>query len=210
MRRRTLEVALPDPPDAAGVRDGLRKPPPRRSARGWWLERIVAGAPLDLWEAATGWDPATTVSRLSDEDVLSGIRQAARLRNDPVWAAAVLARAWDPTLVAALPPEDREAAVLARLSSDHKASAATLLSTVPAPWSVDFSLAVLTRLGAEKAPALTVAQAMPHLLRGLHRDSLPALEAWLAAARQDSSLATNLRNLLQFHSVKRSISEAFR
>ncbi|GAA6525552.1 DUF5691 domain-containing protein [Intrasporangium sp. DVR] len=209
-RRRTVEVALPDQPDAAGARDGLRKPPPRRSARGWWLERIVAGAPLAVWEAATGWDPATIVSRLSDEDVLSGIRHAARLRKDPVWAAALLGRAWDPALVPALPPQDREAAVLARLSADPKASPAALLGSVPAPWSVEFSLAALTSLGAAKAPGPALAQAMPHLLTGLHRDALPALEAWLATARQDSSLATNLRTLLQFHSVKRSISEAFR
>jgi len=209
-RRRTLEVTLPDEPDPSGVRDGLRKPPPRRSARGWWLERIVAGAPLGTWEAATGWDPATTVSRLSDEDVLSGIRQAARLRKDPVWAAALLARSWDPTLVAALPADEREGAVLDRFAADPKAAAASLLASVPAPWSAHFSLAVLARLAAGKAPALTVTQAVPHLVDGLHPDALPALEAWLARVRQDSSLATHLRNVLQFHSVKRSISEAFR
>ena len=81
--KRSLEMALPDPPDAAGVRDGLGKPPGRRSVRGWWLERICAGAPLDVWTDAAGWDPATIVSRLSDADALSGIRQAVRLRRDP-------------------------------------------------------------------------------------------------------------------------------
>ena len=209
-RRRTLEITLPDEPDPTGVRDGLHKPPPRRSARGWWLERIVAGAPLGTWEAATGWDPATTVSRLSDEDALSGIRHAARLRKDPVWAAALLARSWDPALVAALPAADREDAVLDRFTADPKAAVASLLASVPTPWSARFSLAVLARLGAEKAAALTVTQAVPHLVHGLHPEALPALEAWLARVRQDSSLATHLRNVLQFHSVKRSISEAFR
>ncbi|MDV3222053.1 DUF5691 domain-containing protein [Intrasporangium sp.] len=209
-RGRALEVTLPHPPDAAGVRDGLGKPPPRRSAHGWWLERIVAGAPLDVWEEVTGWDPATTVSRLSDTDALSGIRQAARLRNDPVWAAAVLAHMWDPTLVPALARADREAVVLARLSADRKASPASLLAAVPPPWSAEFSLGVLTRLDSAKAPGLLLAQAMPQLLAGLHHEALPALEAWLARDRDDTAVATQLRTLLQFHSVKRSISEAFR
>jgi hypothetical protein len=207
--KRSLEVALPDPPDTAGVRDGLGKPPGRRSVRGWWLERIVAGAPLDIWVEATGWEPATTVSRLSDEDALSGIRQAVRLRRDRAWAAAVLTRVWDPELIPALPTAEREAAVLARLASDKNASVAGLLTAVRAPWSAEFSLAVLSRLGTMRAPAAHLPQAMPQLLAGLHRDALPALEAWLARSRNESSVATHLRNLLQFHSVKRSISEAF-
>ena len=87
---------------------------------------------------------------------------------------------------------------------------AGLLAAVPPPWSAEFSLAVLARLGTLKAPGVHLPQAMPQLLAGLRRDALPALEAWLARARNESSVATNLRNLLQFHSVKRSITEAFR
>ena len=67
----------------------------------------------------------------------------------------------------------------------------------------------VSRLGTMRAPAAHLPQAMPQLLAGLHRDALPALEAWHARARNESSVATHLRNLLQFHSVKRSISEAF-
>ncbi|WP_034723140.1 DUF5691 domain-containing protein, partial [Intrasporangium chromatireducens] len=37
VRKRGLEVSLPDEPDAAGWRDGLTAPPRGRSARGWWL-----------------------------------------------------------------------------------------------------------------------------------------------------------------------------
>ena len=207
--KRSLEVTLPDAPDATGRRDGLGKPPGRRSVRGWWLERICAGAPLDLWTDVTGWGPATIVGRLSDADALSGIRQAVRLRRDPLWAAAVLTRVWDPELVPALPAAERETVVLARLTTDKSASVAGLLAAVPQPWSAEFSLAVLARLATLKAPSVHLPQAMPQLLAGLHRDALPALEAWLARARNESSVATHLRNLLQFHSVKRSISEAF-
>lgn len=208
--RRTLDVALPDEPDLAGRRDGLGRPAGRRSARGYWLERIAAGAPLEVWTEETGWDPATIVSQLSEGDALSGIRRAVRLRRDPVWAEAVLASVWDPALVPALPAGRREATVLARLGAADPAAIAGVIGSVPGPWSAAFSLAVLARLGAAKGAATHVAQAMPQLLAALHPDALPAVEAWLARVREDVRLATNLRNLLQFHSVKRSITEAFR
>jgi hypothetical protein len=51
---------------------------------------------------------------------------------------------------------------------------------------------------------------MPHLLAGLSSAALDPLELWIEAAGSDQTLTTNLRNLLQFHSVKRSITEAFR
>jgi hypothetical protein len=208
--KRSLEVALPDEPDTAAVRDGLTKPPRGRSTRGWWLERLAAGAPLTVWTEATGADPATTLSRLSDADALSGIRTAVRERHDSAWAAALLARAWEPTLLPALSPADREAALLARLAAGEVGSVVAALGTLTTPWSARFSLHLLAALGAAKAPALHVSPAMPHLLAGLHPDALGALESWLAQLRDDRHLANLLRNLLQFHSVKRSITEAFR
>lgn len=208
--RRTLEVALPDEPDAAARRDGLTKPPRGRSARGWWLERIAAGAPLGVWTTATGVDPATTLDRLSDADALRGIRTAVRERRDAVWAAAILARTWDPALLAALPPADREAPVLARLAAGELPAAVSALGALSTPWSARLSLHLLGALGSAKAPSPHVAQAMPHLLSGLHPDALGALESWLSRVHDDRHLANQLRNLLQFHSVKRSITEAFR
>lgn len=208
--RRSLEVVLPDERDAAARRDGLTRPPRGRSARGWWLERLAAGAPLSVWTDATGADPATTLSRLSDADALSGIRAAVRERRDPVWAAAILARDWDPTLLTALPPAEREAPVLARLAARELPSAVSALGALSTPWSARLSLHLLAALGSAKAPSLHVTQAMPHLLAGLHPDALGALESWLSRVHGDRHLANQLRNVLQFHSVKRSITEAFR
>lgn len=209
--RRSLEVTLPDAPDEAAVRDGLGKPPPGRSARGWWLERLAAGTPLEVWTDASGGDPATTVQRLSDDDALRGIRRAARARRDGSWAEALLERSWDPSLVEALPRGARERVVLGRLTSGARTAPETsvLLALPAAPWSADFSRQVVARLRSSKIPAPVVGQAMPHLVSGLHPQSLAALEDWLAHARDDTALATHLRNLLQFHTVKRSISEAF-
>jgi hypothetical protein len=209
--KRTLEVRLPDEPGPAGVRDGLGKPPARRSARGWWLEQISAGAPLAVWTEASGVDPATTARRLSDDDALAGIRRAVRARRDGEWAFALLQLGWDASLVGALPRQQREEAVLARVESspDRPVETAALLATVDPPWSPRFSAALVASLQASKTGPMVVAHAMPHLVAGLNPTALGALESWLAQAGADRALSTNLRHLLQFHSVKRSITEAF-
>ena len=210
--RRTLEVRMPDEPDALGVRDGLGKPPPRRSARGWWLEQLSAGAPLSVWTDASAADPATTAGRLSDADALAGIRRAVRARRDGEWALALLQLGWDASLVPALPRREREAVVLKRVETaiDRPHEVAALLGTIDPPWSADFSTALVTRVRASKVGSMVVAHAMPTLVAGLHPEALDALESWLVHAGGDRALGTNLRHLLQFHSVKRSITEAFR
>ncbi|MEW1951895.1 DUF5691 domain-containing protein [Terrabacter sp. NPDC080008] len=215
MLGRGLEVLLPDEPDAAGVRDGLGKPPPRRSARGWWLEQLCAGAPLEIWPELTGADPPATVKRLTDAqtaDALAGIRRAAAVRRDPEWAAALLERGWDPTLVPALPRERRERVVLTRVDATNQRphEIAAVVGAVDPPWSPDFSVALVSRLRASKFGSAMVVATMPQLLAGLHPAALDPLERWLASTGADQTLTTNLRNLLQFHSVKRSITEAFR
>jgi hypothetical protein len=212
---RGLEVILPDEPDPAGVRDGLGKPPPRRSARGWWLEQICAGAPLDVWPELTGADPSATVKRLWDgqqQDALGGIRRAVRARRDPRWAAALLDRAWDATLVPALPRESRERVALMRVdaTTDRVHELSAVVGAVEPPWSPDFSVALVSRLRGSKIGSAMVLATMPHLVAGLHPAALDALERWLESAGADQTLTKNLRNLLQFHSVKRSITEAFR
>ncbi|GGN06783.1 hypothetical protein GCM10009721_38070 [Terrabacter tumescens] len=212
---RGVEVTLPDEPDPAGVRDGLGKPPPRRSARGWWLEQLCAGAPLEVWAELTGADPSATVKRLTDAqatDALAGIRRAVQARRDPEWAAALLERGWDATLVPALPRERRERIVLQRVdaTTERVHEIGSVVGSVDAPWSPDFSVALVSRLRASRFGSAMVMASMPHLLAGLHPAALDPLERWIESTGADQTLTTNLRNLLQFHSVKRSITEAFR
>lgn len=209
--KRGLEVTLPDEPDRAGVRDGLGAPPPRRSSRGWWLERLAAGAPLDVWTTATGADRATTLRRLSDDDALSGIRRAAWLRRDADWALALLEKVWDPRLLEVLPQTRREAVVLARLvaAEDDFSGFGALLGHVPAPWTAQFSDAVVMRLQHARLVGPVAVTTIAGLVEGLHPRSLRGVEAWLDQSRDDPALSTHLRHLIQFHSVKRSITEAF-
>ncbi|GAA2746919.1 hypothetical protein GCM10009868_34270 [Terrabacter aerolatus] len=215
MLGRGLEVLLPDEPDPAGVRDGLGTPPPRRSARGWLLEQICAGAPLEVWAELTGADPSATVKRLADAqatDALAGIRRAVRARRDPEWAAALLERGWDATLVAALPRERRERVVLTRIdaTTDRVHEIGAVVGAVDPPWSADFSVALVSRLRASRVGSAMVLATMPDLLVGLHPAALDPVERWIEHGGGDQTLTTNLRNLVQFHSVKRSITEAFR
>jgi hypothetical protein len=210
--RRSVEVRMPDDPDVGAVRDGLGKPPLRRSTRGWWLEQLAAGAPLEVWTEASGADPSTTLRQVTSDDALGGIRRAVRARRDGDWAFALLQLGWDPTLVEALPRRRREAVVLARVEkvTDRPHETAALLGHVDPPWSPDFSIALVAGLRRSKVGPVVVAHAMPYLVAGLHPGSLDALESWTVQGGTDRALTTNLRNLLQFHSVQRSITEAFR
>lgn len=205
--RRHLEVRLPDDPDAAGRRDGLGKPPPGRSARGWWLERIVAGAPFEAWGAPV----EKVVPRLKDQDAIAGLRRAAAVRRACDWARVLLDLGLEPELLAVLPPEEREARVLDELGSTSPSSLPSLLQNLPLAWSPQLSAAVVNRLAGLKAeqigPALEVL--MPRLVRGLHPDAIPALQRWRAKAQLSRPHDDKLGSLSQSRTLRQTISEAF-
>ncbi|WP_345264318.1 DUF5691 domain-containing protein [Nocardioides nanhaiensis] len=211
--RRQLEVRLPDDPDAAGRRDGLTAPPRGVSARGWWLQRIVAGAPFGAWDA-----PAVrTVLRLRDEDAIAGLRRAAIARKDAEWARALLDRGPDPRqpttpeLLGILPAPEREGRVLAALPTTAPTALQPLLGVLPPAWSPRVSAAVVDRLAALKpeqvGPALEAL--VPRLVRGLHLDSAPALERWRARAQLLPHHDSRIRSLIQSRTLRATISEAF-
>jgi hypothetical protein len=114
--------------------------------------------------------------------------------------------------VPALPRAQREDVALARvdLTTHRPHELAGILGSIDPPWSPEFSVALVSRLRASKLGPALVTAAMPRLATGLHPAALEALEEWVASSGADQSLTTNLRNLLLLHSVKRSISEAFR
>lgn len=207
---RSVQIELPEDPDAAGVRDGLGRPPAQRSARGWWLEQICAAAPLGLWAELVRADPATVLRRIDDPDARLGLIRAARAQSDAEWASALLAQSWDPTLLAALVATDREPAVLRLVEgTDNGFTVEASLRRLQLPWSDQFGHGLLARLRASKESAALVSILTAQLSLGLGEDCLPDLEAWLDAAGDERNLTTNLRQLLQLLSVRRSIAEAF-
>jgi hypothetical protein len=206
--RRHLDVRLPDDPDAAGRRDGLERPPPGRSARGWWLERIVAGAPFDVWGASAD----TVVPRLAQEDAVAGLRRAASVRRTPDWARALLDHGGlDPQLLTVLPPEEQEARVVDALGTMAPSSVPAVLDTLPAQWSPRLSGAVVSRLAALKPEEIgpTLQVLLPRLVRGLHPDAVPALERWRARAQLRPRQHDLLGSLIQSRTLRQTISEAF-
>jgi hypothetical protein len=207
--RRTIDVTLPDDPDAAGGRDGLGKPPPGRSRRGWWLERIVAGAPLEIWTEISGADPATTLHRLSDADARAGVRRAVLARRDPGWAKALLADLFAADLLEILPGPEREQIAVDRLRGLKPAEVFALLPGLPQPWTPSLSAAVVSRALAEKDPRLLVAHLVEDYGERLHPDSIGPLQAWRSRADLTARLDSRIAGLVQLHSVKRSITEAF-
>lgn len=205
--KRELEVALPGEPDAAGVRDGLGKAPGGRSKRGWWLERVVAGAPLEIWTEASGHDPAAVVSRIKDEDALRGLRRAVRTRRDGTWAKALLARGWDVRLLDLLPPSERDQLALAQLAKGRGARHLGLvLAALPPPWSAQVSDAVIDRLAEDDQADLAFRHLFDELAAGLHPDALIRLDRW---RQRPDGIPRPAASLLKFRSLKRSITEAF-
>jgi hypothetical protein len=209
--RSSLAVALPDAPDAAGVRDGLDRPPPGTSQRGHWLQRIVAGAPLDFWTDLTDADPADVLAGLDHDDVRRGLVRAALTRGDRRWALALLRDRWDDALLAALDPDHREGLARERLTArlaTHQVMG--LLEAVPGPWGLPLSSAVLARLAAGPDTPVLLDRLGPRLAADLHPDGTPLLRRWLAQRGLGPRVTGAVSNLLQFQSLRRTITEAHR
>ncbi|GAA1181770.1 hypothetical protein GCM10009584_24900 [Ornithinimicrobium humiphilum] len=214
--RTRLDVELPDDPDPAGVRDGLVPPPRGVSARAWWLQRIVAGAPLSIWTDATGTDPEATYGLIPSDEARAGVREAVLRRGDRGWAQAIARtrgarrNPLDPAIVALLDPAEAERLVLAGAEVGG-AALATVVQGAPPRWSRALTLGLLdrcrrTRTSADLAPPLVqlVARA-----GDLHPDGLPVLQDWLATDPPPEPARRLLRELVQLLSLYRSIEEAF-
>jgi Family of unknown function (DUF5691) len=211
--RKGIEVALPDDPDPAGIRDGLVDPGKGVSRRGRWLEEIVTGAPLWVWTDLVGGNPAKVVAMLRGENataVLPALRTAAAVRGEVVWARALLAAGWDTRLLALLPDSEREALLVDRLGRRPLSEVAHELVQAPTPWGPELSAVVVTKIGLEKDAGHAVRVLRETLATALHPTTAPAVERLMKGAGEDGFLRRALRDVLQHQSLHRSISEAFR
>ncbi len=123
-------------------RDGIvPKPPSGVGERAWWLEEVLARAPLPTGPAADFMarpvpdDWASTVHR--------GLARAAAIQSDPNWAAAILdvlgtATPRDRAIAAALYPildgDQLAQRAIAALTQGASATWGPLLVACPAPW----------------------------------------------------------------------------
>jgi hypothetical protein len=198
LRKSLTVAALPEPDDTAR-RDGIGDAPSGALRQAWYLEQMVAGAPLSVLTEVTGTDPAGVLGLDREGALWPGLLRAVTTRRDSAWARGMLEQFWDAGLVAALAPDEREVVARRALrSSGADPAAAAILAAVPGSWGPELSLATaewVTRvIGTASRPAplpLDIAVAAR-----LHPAALPALRRSLAtceAAEADAARTVALR-----------------
>ena len=117
------EIALPDDLDAAMIRDGISRTPPRGiGERAWWLLQLVAATPLAVWDEI-GLTPERAAT-LDHTELRRGLVLAAESQQNPRWASFLAQEA------------------LERLRDGET----ELAERLPAPWPRDLSAAALQLL----------------------------------------------------------------
>ncbi|MBE7324593.1 hypothetical protein IEQ44_08005 [Nocardioides sp. Y6] len=211
--RRRLEVAVPDAPDAAGVRDGLApaKGTPTVQQRAGWLRQLVEEAPLTTWTDVTDRPPAATVAMLRGDTTLLGLLTEAVVRTrDPEWAQALHgAGVADPRLHPLLPAATRRTLVLAGLAKRPLPPATgDLLRAGPHPWEPEVARAVLQALADPQRPEVVhhVAPVLAHALPAdVHADVRSLVDRVHGIDRRKL-----LADVLQLHEFQHTLTEAFR
>lgn len=217
--RRSIEVKLPDDPDASAVRDGLGRAPLGGSQRSHWLRTIVAAAPLAVWTEVSGRDPERTVqmiiaSEINADDVRAGLASAALAQRAPIWAKALLRAGGSVSLLPLLSDADisevgRE--VLTRIANPY--DLARVIELLPPPWSPELSGLVLSEIDRvdQSKGGGRVVQGAASLLEevlaaGLDPSVLPELQ------RRSEHLPTThcYSRLVQYFTFLSAIEEAFR
>lgn len=189
-----VEVRPPEACDREMRRDGIGpKPPAGIGERAWWLEEVLARAPLSAWPmspesllaAVDGSDWAATVHR--------GLARAAATQRDPAWAVALLDRLGDGArereiakdLYPLLPPDEVVARATRALASGTVAGLGPLLDNCPRPWPPELARLVLAGF-SDLAQHTQMRGALYHLAR------LAALRLPPTAAASAGQLAESL------------------
>lgn len=160
-----LVVEPPHECDAAMVKDGVvREPPKGRGQRSWWLVQTVEAAPLSDWSAHLGGRPPAELLALpvTDDwrtDLHTAWAWAAVRQHDVAWATALLGSPSAPTsdtpgdparLLAVLPEEQRAAWAADFVATHGLADGFRVLSSCAVPWPA--------RLGQVVVDAMEIAR----------------------------------------------------
>ncbi|MFI6815026.1 DUF5691 domain-containing protein [Nonomuraea sp. NPDC050328] len=142
-----ITVTPPTECDRAMERDGIRaKAPAGTGARAWWLQQLVARAPLSVWPGP----PAELLAKRIpdwDTELRLGWVRAAIVQRDPEWARAMFE--WDPIadLLVALPPWEQQR-LAAEFAERHELDNQLImvLGGVEPPWGAGLAAAVLNKI----------------------------------------------------------------
>lgn len=211
---RHLEVDVPEPPDEAGIRDGLTPPakgggPPPTV----WLAQVVRAAPLATWTDVTGRSVSATLKMVRDKDVLAWLVEVVLDRRDAGWALACVEHGVTDHRLLWLLPRDKRTELLVSWVARPPAGRdlRSLLTEAPRPWPDELSRAVLTRLRGEGATTSLARAAAPLLPVALDPSLAPEVTALLEQVPADAThLRRALTETLQLHAFRTSLTEAFR
>jgi hypothetical protein len=213
-RRKRLEVALPDEPDDAARRDGIRDEgaPPGIGRRTWWLIQLVGATPLRFWTDELGLTPADAVRQVADAkdhpEILDGWALAARRQRDGLWARELIRLRPEPALLRALPPEDAWAAAAAALSGLSDGAVPGVLSATAGPWSPQLTAAAVARLRTN-SNSIAVEQGLSVVAAAGDASAVPALEQWLGSLGSQHRLRHQLRAVVHALSIRQTIAQEF-
>jgi hypothetical protein len=170
--RTRLEAELPEALDDAAQRDVVHTKPPRGTGeRAWWLRRLIALAPLELWERELGRAPKDLAGFPVRDDLEDAVRggwtDAAAAQSNADWAEALLPRTLDPRLAEVVPRQAAEK-ILAGALDDPRAGAA--LARI-APYGPELSRAIVAHHRIDRGIAAAL---HPSVLDHLPDDAPPA------------------------------------
>jgi Family of unknown function (DUF5691) len=121
LKRKTIEVTLPEECDKAMQRDGVEPKPPYQGLgkKAWWLQQMLGLIPPEVWLRESGWTNSELIEAAKRGEwkieLIDGWSQAARLCQDVEWAAALLAVTFEreaPSLFYVLPQARQEAFII--------------------------------------------------------------------------------------------------
>src|SRR5262245_363534 len=97
LRRKTIEIRLPEACDKAMQRDGVEPKPYYHGVgeKAWWLQQMLGSIPPQVWSRESGWTISELIEVAGRSDwksmLIEGWSQAARLCRDVEWADALIA-----------------------------------------------------------------------------------------------------------------------
>jgi hypothetical protein len=127
LKRKTIEVALPEACDKAMQRDGVEPRPYSQGIgeKAWWLQQMLGSIPPRIWEQESGWSISELIEAGKRNEwksvLLDGWSHAAAVCRDAEWADALLretfGREGTPSLFRVLPQARQEAFIIELLRS---------------------------------------------------------------------------------------------
>ena len=210
--RKSVRVADPDDPDAAGVRDGLRPPPKGVSRSGYHRKVIIAGAPLDTWTTATGLRPDQLFRALPDDETRLLLHTAVLHQGEgrPGWVRAAFDAVPSAALVPLLPEPERPAAVATLLRGGGRVDLrAQVLERLPGPWDDDLSTLVVSALERGDGGAAVLAGMRSTLAERLSPVVADRLRAWAEREATHTVHARAIGAVAATITTRQSVHDAF-